>query len=877
MSAEPGSPVLPSGQLTFVFTDIEGSTVLLRRLGDAAYRGLLEKHNALIRGVLARSGGTEVATEGDSFFAVFTSPVDAMTAVRDIQQAFDRADDELANVKVRIGAHAGTGVLGADNYVGVDVHRAQRIAAAAHGGQVLVSAATADEVGTMLPEGASLRRLGKYRLVGFDQPETLFQMDITGLATAFDPPRGAHSPSILPDPLTDFVGRDAELEALGGLVRTGRLVTLTGTGGTGKTRLAVELGRSVEGEFDDGVYFVPLAPIRQVDLIATTVASVLGLQTAATVSPEDHLRRHLAERESMLILDNFEHLIGGTSFVSGLLESAPSLKMVVTSRVPLRIPGEREFPVPPLIVPGEGEEYDERSSTPSVALFAHRAAAVRPDFELSAANIGVISTIARSLDGLPLAIELAASRMRTLTPEAILERLSNRLLSSTSSDVPERQRSIVNAIGWSYDNLDSGSRRLFEELSVFMGSFAIDEVEAVSSHEDLDDILDGLTTLVENSLLLQTGTSGTPRFRMLTVIREYAYAALSARSGDAETQDRHARTFLDLADAAEKEILTSRQGHWLDRLTADHDNLRAAFDHSVRVGDTDTALGLVGSLWRFWQIRGHLDEGRSRTESALALPPGKEPLRRARALTGLGGMMYWQGDWQGTLAPYEEALALSREHGNDVDVAEALYNHSFPLAYSGDVEYARRQLEESLELSQGQGRRIGVGRALWGLGQVETFNENWDAVLELNTRAAEELSGIDAPFDLGWAWFVIAHAHQKAGRSDQAVPFLRKALDIFEQTRDVSALTLLFEAFSLAALRHGDGGTSARLLGASNRLKADTGVSITEVEVNQFSDMIEFMEHRDAVFDAAYEEGLGYSIDEAIALARGDRTGPDLD
>jgi len=350
--------------------------------------------------------------------------------------------------------------------------------------------------------------------------------------------------------VTFMFGRERELARAELVSSASRLVTLTGPGGTGKTRLAIELGRRLEAHFDDGAYFIPLAIIHDPDLIASKILEGIELETAAGVDPTTHLQRYLAERNILLILDNFEHLLEGAPAVAALLRAAPGLKVIATSRIPLRVTGEQQFPVPSLEVPDHSARVGEHLA-PSVRLFASRALAVRPDFELTNANIATVSSIARSLDGLPLAIELAASRMRTLTPEAILERLNNHLLASSSTDLPERERSMVNAIGWSYDFLDEPVRRLFEKLSIFAGTFSLEQAEEVCGIDNgTIDVLDGLTALVESSLIHQMESTGTPRFRMLTVIRESGYAALVARGIEEEIQERHAGVLLRLAEMA---------------------------------------------------------------------------------------------------------------------------------------------------------------------------------------------------------------------------------------------------------------------------------------------------------------------------------------
>ncbi|MGF1618298.1 MAG: adenylate/guanylate cyclase domain-containing protein, partial [Acidimicrobiia bacterium] len=384
---------MPTGTVTFMFTDIEDSTLVLRNVGDSEYSRILERHYEIVRDVLGRCNGLEVATEGDSVFAVFEDPVDAIAAGIDIQLALaSEAWSHGGRIRVRIGIHTGNGVLGAANYVGVDVHRAARVASAAHGGQVLVSSTTAQLVSDHLPLGSALRNLGSHRLPGFDRAEMLHQLVGQGLEEAFPPPAGAVSRSRLPDVLSEFVGRERELARAEDILTANRLVTFTGPGGTGKTRLSIELGRRLEPSFDDGAYFIPLATIHDPELITSKILEGMGLETAAGVDPTTHLQRYVAERSMLLILDNFEHLLGGQSTVAALLGAAPGVKVIVTSRIPLRVAGEREFPVPSLEVPDPAAKVGG-DLTPSVRLFASRAAAVRPDFKLTDTNIDTVSSI----------------------------------------------------------------------------------------------------------------------------------------------------------------------------------------------------------------------------------------------------------------------------------------------------------------------------------------------------------------------------------------------------------------------------------------------------------------------------------------------------
>lgn len=854
---------MPSGTVTFMFTDIEGSTRLNDVLGVEVYRSLLEQHNSIIRSQLSAHDGTEVATDGDSFFAVFLDAMAGVETALAIISALAAASwPGGVAPEVRIGLHTGQGVVGAENYVGIDVNKASRVASAGHGGQLLLSRATFEIVESGLSPTVSVTLLGKYRLRGFQEPESIYQIVAGGRSTNFPPLRARRAASQLPTQMSDFIGRDQEVAAGLDLLGQSRLVTLTGPGGTGKTRLALEIGRRLEESFGNGAIFVPLASVRDREHIASAILDALALQSAVNSDAAEHVAGYLEGKELLLILDNFEHLVDGAPFVSELLDRAPELKVIVTSRTPLHLSAERELPIPPLHVPAAGDSVAKVGSAEGVQLFVRRAAAVRPDFRLGEDNLETVATITRSLDGLPLAIELAASKVRSLTPEAILERLGNQLLSSSSPDLPARQQTIVNAIGWSYDLLDADTRMLFEELAVFTGGFGLTEAEKLCTG-DLD-VLEGLSRLVDQSLLRQTESRGEPRFRMLTVIREFAYGALVARSAEREVLDRHAEVFLPIAEAASREILTSRQGHWLRRLTDDQDNLRAALDHVISVGNGDMACRFVNALWRFWQIKGQLAEGVAYTESALAIGGDVGPVIRARALTALGGLVYWGGDWDRTAAPYREALDLFRANGKTAEVADALYNLSFPLGFTGHHDEATALLNESLEISERNLDFIGMGHAYWGLGNVAASMEDWDAVIEQCGRSAEIFSDIDAPFDLGWARFMVAHGHLKKGEWASGRVALRLASDLFSGVGDLSALALILDSASVLALALDKRRKAAFLAGAAYRIKVDTGVKIGEVDISQWDAAVDFLSDLDTECQASYDEG--YVADRADVI-----------
>lgn len=848
-----------------MFTDVEGSTRLLQRVGDDAYTEVLERHNELIRAALDAHHGVEVSTDGDAFFAVFTDPVDAASAAAEITRTLESELWSEENVSVRIGLHTGTAVVGGDNYVGVDVHRAARIAAAGHGGQILVSAATTGLLAGRQPDGTTLADLDTVRLADLSAPERISQLSVIGLRSSFPPLHGVGTASRLPAQLTEFFGREKELDEGERLLSDHRLLTLTGPGGAGKTRLSVELARRVETPFHDGVFFVSLASTHEPGMIIPAILETIGLKTAVTVDPTDHLKTYLQDKTLLLVLDNLEQLPGAGPVVADLLTAAPGVRVVATSRARLRIRGERELPVPPLPVPmSAGDDLESYAAT---RLLIDRATAARPGFHLDEHNRGAVAAIAARLEGLPLAIELAASRMRAMPPELIMERLDNRLLSSGEADLPERQQTMVNAIGWSYNLLDAERKLLFERCSAFSGSFDLEQVEVICGGEGVGNVLDGLTVLVENSLLEQREDEGRLRYRMLVVIREFAYAALVARGEEQDLAREHAKAYLDLAERAEQEILTSRQRYWLDRLTLDHDNLRSAIDWAIGSGETTLAQRLVGALWRFWQFRGHLIDAETRISDALALEAG-DPNARAKALIAQGGIQYWRGDWPATLDPYARAVELMRESGTDQELAEALYNLSFPVGYLKGSPEAGEILSEALEIYEKLGDRVGLGRVHWGFGNNEAYREEWGRALEHFETAAELLDGPDAPFDLGWTWFMEGWVGLRMEDTDLALEQTKRSLDLFEDVRDTSALVLVLESLASVGVRLGEPVQAARLHGAANGLRLETGVQIQDVDINRYQDLEDIMSSDDELIRAAYAEGLEMSLDEAIEHGR---------
>ncbi len=869
---------LPTGTVTFLFTDIEGSTRLLQELGDR-YAALQDECSRIVRRAIAEGDGVEVGTEGDSFFAAFTSPVSGVRAAVSAQRALMMHEwPPDSSPRVRMGVHTGEGVRGGDNYVGIDVNRAARIADAAHGGQVILSGATQALVEHALPEGASLRDLGDHRLKDIDHSEHLYDLVIDGIKADFPPPRTLDArPNNLPVQLTSFVGREEQIAEVRRLLSGTRLLTLTGAGGTGKTRLAVQVASQILSEYDDGSFFVDLSPVTDPALVPSAAAQALAVPEVPGRPILETLTDHLRDKELLVIVDNFEQVAEASPVIEELLTSAPNLKVMVTSRVVLSVRGEQEYVVPPLDPP-DPEQLPDLATLrrfDAVQLFTERAQAVRPQFRLTEENAPAVAQITARLDGLPLAIELAATRTKLLTPEQMLPRLQQRLsiLTSGARTLPQRQRTLRDAIAWSHDLLDDAERRLFARLSAFTGGWTLEAAEAVCDPKVLGlDALDGLTSLVDKSLVRRTDSiDGEPRFSMLETIREFGLEQLGAGDDLGSVLRRHADYFLDLAVEAESHLTSGDQGEWLDRCDLEHANIRAALRWAIEAAEADRAQASAGALWRFWQQRGHLAEGRRWLEEILALPSGQGPTAaRAKALTGAAGIAWWQNDRGAARSFYGEALANERELGDPARIAEALYNQAFVAAAEDDLDLAVRLLQESLERFRSVGDEPGVARALVMLVIRDAMAGDWDRVI----ARIEEVVAIwrrlgdrlHLAFDLVW----LAFAYGRAGREGDAQSAALEALELFREVDNPTGIAIAFLdlAFLLTwAGRHGD---ALRLAGASEsaRERAGGGPMPGFAGLLEGDPAAEARAHlAEEAAARAWEEGRAMTVDEAAALA----------
>jgi predicted ATPase len=811
---------LPAGTVTFLFTDVEGSTKLLHELGAEAYAEKLAEHREVVREACTARAGVEVDTQGDAFFLAFPTAPEATEAARAITE-------ELASglIALRIGLHTGTPLVTEEGYVGEDVHFAARVAASAHGGQVVLSQATR----ALLDEGYPLLELGEHRLKDIPEPVAIFQ-----LGEAQFPPLKTISNTNLPRPASSFVGREKELQELLARIQDGaRLLTLTGPGGSGKTRLALEAAATLVPEYKAGVFWVGLASLRDPALMTEMVAQTLGAK--------DGLAEHIGEREMLLLLDNLEQVIEAAPELSSLLQGCPNLTLLATSRELLRVQGEVEYPVPPL---GEAE---------AVTLFCERAQ-TEPSAE--------IAELCRRLDSLPLAVELAAARTKALSPAQILERLAQRLdLLKGGRDADPRQQTLRATIEWSYDLLSAEERDLFRRLAVFAGGCILAAAEEVCNAD-----LDTLQSLVEKSLLRFSNE----RYWMLETIREYARELLEQTDEDDKLRAVHADHFVRLAEDAQQHLISPDADSWLARLDPEHDNIRASLAWALRQQHAERALRLCGALHGFWYQRDHVREGRDWAERALALPTNAFAAKE-KALGTAGEFALIQGDIARARTLLEERVAICRSLGDSAALA-------FALTLLGHVSTAEEKYGGARELYEQSYRLIADRPAseAWGpTPGVLLNNIGFAMVLEGNFEGAREvlaeaLTRARSEGNKSLASGVLNNlgdALVGLGQLDEARLALTESLHILTQPRNLRLCAAGLESLARLAMLERRVLRAARLHGAASTLREAAGVSLEPGADEQIVAVEEAVNA--AGCSVAVEEGAAMTPDEAVEYALG--------
>jgi predicted ATPase/class 3 adenylate cyclase len=791
----------PSGLVTLLFTDIEGSTRLLRRLGEDEYRDVLAVHNRLIRGAIAPWQGEVEGTEGDSFFVIFRSPTNAVAAAAAAQEALAGEDWRRAgDVRVRMGVHTGEVRVEHELLTGNAIHFAHRVMEAAHGGQVLLSEATK----VLLDERVAVLDLGEHRLKSYEDlsPTHLYQLLIRGAPRDFPPPRTAGGrPNNLPLPLELLVGRDDEIAEIASLLAQAdtRVLTLIGPGGSGKTELALAAAADYMDAADSGAFVAELAPIRSHWLVVPTIAQSLGLREQADEPLLDTVIRYLQDRKLLLLLDNFEHVLEATPDVTRLLQAKPDLKLLATSRAPLRIRGEKLFPVKPLGLPAlEGADFETIADSAAVKLFVNRATATQPDFELNARNAPAVAEICRRLDGLPLAIVLAAARVRALSPSAILSRLDQRLklLTTGPRDSAARHRSLEATLAWSFDLLSSAEQMLFARLAVFAGGCRAGAAGTVcKAGADLKiDVFDGLLSLVDQSVIEQReDPDGEPRFSMLETIREFALVQLERLSGRPTTgsdernriEQAHAHYFAAFAERASAAFRGADEERWLDLLEKDHANLRAALDWFERSDEIAAETRLAADLSRFWYVRGHLTEGRLRLERLLEKAPTTGSDRDiAAAIDGAALLAREQGDYDEARDLFNQAIRIYSANHDQLGEARSLYHLGILEGRAGRHPAARSAYQASLCAAHSAGDRWTKASSWRGLAHEAVHDGDWSrAERALNVSAAYFVRARD-PRGYAISLRFAAELAFAEGRNDVARAQLRDALQILRRLDD---------------------------------------------------------------------------------------------
>jgi predicted ATPase/class 3 adenylate cyclase len=826
---------LPTGTVTFLFTDIEGSTKLWEK-GPRSMQIALTRHDALLWEAIEGHGGFVFKTVGDAFCAVFPTALGALKSALAAQRGlFSEAwGDEIGALRARMALHTGTTHERDGDYFGPPVNRVARLLSAGHGGQILLSSSTQELVRDHLPPETHLRDLGERRLKDLSRPERIFQLTAPDLPSEFPPLKTLEThTNNLPLQATPLIGREREVEAVCGLLRSPetRLLTLLGTGGTGKTRVGLQVAAELVDDFEDGVFFVPIAAITDPTLVAPTIARALGLSEGGARPAEELLEGYLRDRRTLLLLDNLEQVLEAAPVVDRLLSTAAGLKILATSRTPLGLYGEYEFPIPPLSLPDPESlpPLENLTEYEAVRLFVERARAVRPDFSLAEDNAPAVVEICERLDGLPLAIELAAARIKLLTPQVLLDRLGNRLkiLTGGARNLPERQRTLRNAIEWSYELLDEGEKMLFGRLGVFSSGATLEAMEAVCDTEgDLPtDVFEGASSLLDKSLLRQEeGAGGEPRFVMLETIHEFANAKLEG-SGEAEAVRRvHAEYFLALAEEAEPMLWGAEDAAWLERLEQEHDNMRAALHWAIEHEEGELALRVGGALRWFWYMEGYYSEGRRWLEVALGKEGPASAEARIKALAGVGFLAVDQGDLDRAEAAADEGLELSTQAGSSSLGTADFKNILGELArLRGEHQRAARLVQDSLALHQEAGDKLGIAWSLGNLANVAGDRGDHERAKQLYEEGLALSRRLGSAELLGAYLISLGSESLLEGEPERAIALNEEAAELFRKRGRRGGLQHILDNLGRATLLRGDYERAETLHKESLRVSQDLG------------------------------------------------------
>ena len=835
---------LPTGPgVVFLFTDIEGSTRTERAVGSAVWAEVVGRHDELMRRAIEGHGGSVVKTEGDAFFAAFPRAAEAVATAVDAQRGLAAESwADGAVIRVRMGIHLGEGRLRArlapgdpEDYVGIDVNYSARIATAANGGQIVLSAPLVDALPAELAqlpgmEDVTVVQDGLRAVKDFEEPAPLFRLVVPGAADDDRPLRTSEVPSNLPGDVTSLVGRETEIELVHRDLDAARIVTLTGPGGSGKTRLAVAAARDLRDRYPHGVWLVDLAAVTDAGLVEPVIATTVGVRESPEHTMAEALRAHLRDRTALLVLDNLEQLLpAAADVVAGLVRSAPNVRVLLTSRELLRIAGERAHHVPPLD-PDEG-----------TALFIDRARAHRPDLAFTEDALAAVRAIAERLGGLPLALELAAARVRMLTPRLILERLGQSLdLGGGARDLPERQRTLRGAIGWSYELLPDPERRLFGRLGVFASGWTLESAMAVADpDQDLGiDVFEGIESLADKSLIRiepvadsDPSADAGPRFGLHPLLREFAVERLDEGGERPVVEERFVAECVHIAEGAGKVIRATAGEGAMAVLDREERNLRAALDWSVAHDAPTHGLRIMGATWPWFEARGRLREALSTVTRLLEHPSPTDPLVRIAALAAAGGSAYWMRDIAGARAAYEERLALAQESGDQILTADAHYDLGFIGMVTQDDAMLRDHEERALELYTAAGHDQGAILAREALALTHFLGGEYAEASELQTLNLEVFQRAGSQMQVASASTFLSAAEWCAGDTEHGWHRLIGALSVFHSMEHPTGLTRTICLASIMLLSGGSSDLGAHAAGVPYRLARERGLMLGPVHV----------------------------------------------
>ncbi len=874
---------IPTGTVTFLFTDIEGSTRLWERYPDAM-RIALARHDELLRTAIERHQGYVFKTVGDAFCAVFSTTPEAVQAALEAQLALQEEDwGEVGPLHVRMGLHTGEAEERNQDYFGPTVNRVARLQAVGYGQQTLLSQAAAERTVPGLPDQASLEDLGLHRLKDLSAPEHIWNLRHPVLPPEFAPLKTLdYLPTNLPAQVTSFIGRDTEMAEIKRLLGPARLLTLAGSGGTGKTRLSLQVGADLVEEYANGVWLAELAALTDPALVVQTVAAALNVREEPGRPVQETLVEALRDQSLLLVLDNCEHVLAtAASLCDVLIKRCPRLKILASSREGLGVPGEQTYRIPSLgLLPVPLDQlaslsFDVLRSSEAVRLFADRASLVKSDFRLTEANIAAVARLCARLDGIPLALELAAARVRAMPVEQIETRLHDRfrLLTGGARTLLPRQQTLRALIDWSYDLLSDPEKHLFCRLSVFSGGWTLEAAESVCIGDDIEDweVLDLLTALVDKSLVVYDDLSGTARYRLLETVRQYAGDRL-LESGDGDTyRARHRDCYLALAEEAAAQMRGSEQADWLTRLEREAANMRQALVFCQETPDgAEPGLRLSDFLQPFWQKRGHLSEGRDVLTALLAHPGAQEPtLLRASALNGAGAFAAIQGDLPAAQILMDQSLAVRRAVGDTRGVAQTLNNLGNLAQMQGDIDTAEACLTEASALNRSLGNQAQEATNLANLGRLAQMREDYPRARTFFEDALAIHRAQGNQQGIAIALNNLGSLNRQLENYADAEVCLRECMELYRTLGDRQNAAWALEGFAELAVAWNQTERAVRLFGAAHALRVLIGAPLPSSQAEQLANNLA---HLETILGAdtyapIFAAGQSLDFDRAIAAA----------